>query len=107
MSETIVSISHLTHTYLASTPLAVNALVDANLVIERGTVTAIVGPNGAGKSTLLHFINALLVPKKYGQVNVLGTDTSQSNLDISALRRRGGSRCSRVATSWRPLSVLR
>lgn len=35
---------------------AVHALVDANLTIKRGKVTALVGDNGAGKSTLVRII---------------------------------------------------
>ena len=35
---------------------AVHALVDANLIVRRGRVTALVGDNGAGKSTLVRII---------------------------------------------------
>lgn len=37
----------------------VNALSDANIIIERGEFTAIIGPSGSGKSTLLQLIGGL------------------------------------------------
>lgn len=41
---------------------AVNALVDASTVLNRGEVKAIVGDNGAGKSTLLKILSGLIQP---------------------------------------------
>jgi len=90
MAEPLVNIQHLSHTYLAGTPLSVQALLDANLRVEHGSITAIVGPNGAGKSTLLHFINALVRPSRAGAVVIMGSDTSIPSLDVGALRRRVG-----------------
>lgn len=39
-----------------------NVLIDANLVLLRGEMVAIVAPSGAGKSTLLHLLAALDTP---------------------------------------------
>ncbi|MCE5258082.1 MAG: ATP-binding cassette domain-containing protein [Chloroflexi bacterium] len=90
MIDAVVRIQHLAHTYLAGTPLAAQALIDASLTVLHGSVTAVVGPNGAGKSTLLHFINALVRPASDDQVQVLGLDTHTPSLDIGVLRRRVG-----------------
>lgn len=90
MPETVVSIRHLAHTYLAGTPLAVQALSDVSLTVQRGSITAVVGPNGAGKSTLLHFINGLNRPTSPGEVLVLDWDTCNPSLDVGILRRRVG-----------------
>jgi ABC-type Mn2+/Zn2+ transport system ATPase subunit len=46
-------------------------LEDVSLVIEPGTLLAVVGPNGAGKSTLLKVMAGLLRPWR-GRVEVLG-----------------------------------
>ena len=37
-------------------------LVDANIILRKGEMTAIVAPSGAGKSTLLHVLAALDMP---------------------------------------------
>ncbi|PYT46817.1 MAG: hypothetical protein DMG44_19845, partial [Acidobacteria bacterium] len=37
-------------------------LVNANLILRRGEMVAIVAPSGAGKSTLLHLLAALDTP---------------------------------------------
>ncbi len=90
MSETIVAIKGLRHTYLAGTPLAAPALRGAELTLRRGEMAALIGPSGAGKSTLVHFVNGLLRPPVQGQVWVLGQDTGDPSCDLVALRRQVG-----------------
>lgn len=90
MDDPVVRIEHLSHTYMAGTPLSVQALRDVSLTVRAGTIAAVVGANGAGKSTLLHFLNALLRPLAPGRVQVLGTDTFSNDLDVGLLRRRVG-----------------
>jgi len=90
MSEEIVSVQGLDHTYLAGTPLATAALRGAELCVRRGEVAALVGPSGAGKSTLAHFLNGLLRPAARRQVVVFGQDTAEPSCDLVALRRRVG-----------------
>src|SRR5215469_1111640 len=41
---------------------SLSILVDANLILHRGEMVAIVAPSGAGKSTLLHLLAALDTP---------------------------------------------
>jgi lipoprotein-releasing system ATP-binding protein len=41
---------------------SIEVLVDANLILRRGEMVAIVAPSGAGKSTLLHLLAALDTP---------------------------------------------
>ena len=75
------AIGQFPQTALADSPLAVRglsatydgkpALLDVDMTVAPGALTAIVGPNGAGKSTLLK--SALgLVPRQSGTVTVWG-----------------------------------
>jgi manganese/zinc/iron transport system ATP- binding protein len=54
----------------------VAALIDINLEIKKGTLTAVIGPNGAGKST---FVKAILnlTPKTSGTVCFFGKSFDQ------------------------------
>lgn len=52
---------------------AVEALRDASVTIESGTITAVIGANGAGKSTLLNALSGL-VPLASGQILLDGQD---------------------------------
>ena len=72
---------------LADSPLAVRglsatydgkpALLDVDMTVAPGALTAIVGPNGAGKSTLLK--TALgLIPRQSGTITVFGEQVSGS-----------------------------
>ena len=59
--------------WLAEARHRVIALVDINLQIARGSLTAVVGPDGAGKTTLLRLAAGLLQPDA-GSIEVLGID---------------------------------
>ena len=59
-------------------------LEDASLVLERGSMTAIVGPNGGGKTTLARLILGLYRPRR-GRLLADGTPYDQ--LNIADLRR--------------------
>jgi ABC-type bacteriocin/lantibiotic exporter with double-glycine peptidase domain len=59
-------------------------LQDASLLLEPGSVTAIVGPNGGGKTTLARLILGLYRPQS-GRILADGTPYDQ--LDIRDLRR--------------------
>lgn len=66
----------------------VEALKDANVVIEEGDFVAIMGPSGSGKSTLMNMIGALDVPTS-GEVSVGGTEISTlSEDDLAVLRSK-------------------
>ena len=69
------------------------ALDDAELVLEPGTVTALVGPSGCGKSTLLRIIAGLEAATS-GTVDIDGEDPGQ-------LRRRG-----EIAVAFQDASLL-
>ena len=51
--------------------MTVNAVVDVNLAINKGSFIAIVGPSGSGKTTLLSMLGGLLTPTT-GTIEVNG-----------------------------------
>ncbi len=90
MSDVLVRIQNLAHTYLPGTPLETVALLDAHLTIQQGSINALIGPSGAGKSTLVHYVNTLLRPSQPGRVIVLGQDTASESCDLNRIRRDVG-----------------
>lgn len=71
-----------------------NALVDINLSIPGGEVTAVIGPSGCGKSTLLRCFNRMndmLEGCRYsGSIMLHDFNILDSATDVTALRRRVG-----------------
>jgi ABC-type multidrug transport system ATPase subunit len=61
----------------------VTALVDVDLTVSAGTLTALLGPNGAGKTTLVRIIATLTRPDA-GQVRVFGYDVVQQAGQVRA-----------------------
>ena len=67
--------------------LKVEALVNADIKIERGDFVSIVGASGSGKSTLLHLIGCLDNPTS-GKLFIEGVDVSKLDPDRLARIRR-------------------
>ena len=66
----------------------VNALVEANLTVEAGTLVAVMGPSGSGKTTLLSLAGGLDHPSA-GEVLVDGTPLGSLSVgQLASLRRR-------------------
>ena len=51
----------------------INALIDFNIQIKRGSIHGLLGPNGAGKSTFINILGGL-VKKNTGTVTICGID---------------------------------
>jgi len=62
----------------------VDALIDFNLKIEKGTIHGLLGPNGAGKSTFINILGGL-VKKNSGDVNICGIDIDK-NIKLSKFK---------------------
>lgn len=90
MSELLVAIRALSHTYLAGTPLETQALTRVNLIVQPAEIVALVGPGGAGKSTLAHYVNGLHRPSQTGQALILGQDTASPEYELGRLRQGVG-----------------
>ncbi|MGL6106653.1 ABC transporter ATP-binding protein [Romboutsia sp.] len=68
--------------------IAVNALKNANLKINKGEFVAIVGPSGSGKSTFLHLVGGLERPNN-GTIKVDGKDICcLSDKELAKYRRQ-------------------
>ena len=57
--------------------------------IRKGEKVVIIGPSGSGKSTFLRCLNLLEVPTS-GHIIFEGTDLTDKNTDINAIRRKLG-----------------
>lgn len=79
----------LGYTYLAGTPLAVQALDGVNLEVCVGESVALLGATGSGKSTLLQHLAGLLDPHD-GRVFVAGKDVHARQTDRRFLREQIG-----------------
>jgi ABC-type branched-subunit amino acid transport system ATPase component len=81
---------------------AVQALQDANLTVERHSITALIGPNGSGKTTLFNVVTGYLRADS-GQIRFDGHDVTSAK--PSVLYRRGLSRTFQQARVFADLTV--
>jgi putative ABC transport system ATP-binding protein len=78
---------NLTMTYRVGR-LAIQAVHDINLKVNRGEFVAVIGPSGCGKSTLLHMMGGLLRPSG-GSILIDGIDISKlADSERTILRRK-------------------
>jgi ABC-2 type transport system ATP-binding protein len=73
MPDDAVVVRALNKIYRAKSGAAVQALIDIDLAIPRGSLYGLLGPNGAGKSTLINIL-AQLVIKTSGTAAIWGLD---------------------------------
>ena len=62
-----IQAKHLNKTYNKKKLKPVNALIDFNIEIPKGSIYGLLGPNGAGKSTFINILGGL-VKKDSGKV---------------------------------------
>lgn len=70
------------------------ALLDVDLDIAEGRITALIGPSGCGKSTLLRSFNRINDRLDYvritGSIEILGQDIFSPSVELVQLRKRVG-----------------
>lgn len=82
----IIELRNLSKTYRHAS-VAVHALTDINLSIEKEDFACVAGPSGSGKSTLLHLAGTLDTPSG-GQVIINDRETGGFSRTAAALFRR-------------------
>ncbi|MBJ8497733.1 ATP-binding cassette domain-containing protein [Acinetobacter oleivorans] len=77
--KVVVQVKKLFMTFKAESKKSadISAIIDLNMQINKGELTALVGPDGSGKTTLLRLI-AGLYKATSGSLNVLGIDVSKN-----------------------------
>jgi ABC-type branched-subunit amino acid transport system ATPase component len=81
----------------------VAALSDVSVVVERGTVHALIGPNGSGKTTFINVVTGIYEPTA-GRVELDGT--SLEGFSAASRNRRGLARTFQNLQLWRRMTVL-
>jgi ABC-type nitrate/sulfonate/bicarbonate transport system ATPase subunit len=71
MSERILELKHVQHTYTNKSK-SVQVLSDISLHVDKGEFVSIVGPSGSGKTTLFQIIGGLITPSS-GEVWLEGS----------------------------------
>lgn len=81
----------------------IQAVNNASLEIEKGSITGLIGPNGAGKTTLFNIIAGNLTPSK-GQIFLEGNNITA--LPSYKLFNKGVLRTFQIAHEFSKMSVL-
>lgn len=80
------------------------AVNGANLIVEKGQITAVIGPNGAGKTTLFNLITGQL---QSDSGSIVFNEESINNLPPYKICRRGIARSFQIANIFPRLPVFR
>ena len=64
-----IQAKQLNKTYNRKNSKPVDALIDFNIDIPRGSIYGLLGPNGAGKSTFINILGGL-VKKNSGEISI-------------------------------------
>ncbi|MDQ1373774.1 MAG: branched-chain amino acid transport system ATP-binding protein livM, partial [Actinomycetota bacterium] len=79
------------------------ALSDVDIVVQPGTVHALIGPNGSGKSTFVNVVTGLYKPTQ-GRIDVKGAEMNE--LTPYQRNRAGVARTFQNLQVWRRMSVV-
>lgn len=86
-----ITFKQVEYIYSPNTPFSFSALKNVNLIIEKGTFTAVIGHTGSGKSTLIQHLNALLLPTN-GTVSIdnISISVESKPTSLKPLRQKVG-----------------
>ena len=62
----MITVSHLSKTYINPDGSQLTVLKDINCEIQPGEVISLIGPSGTGKSTFLRALNLMKTERRYG-----------------------------------------
>ena len=85
----MITISHLSKTFVNPDGSVIKVLTDVNCEIKRGEVISIIGPSGTGKSTLLRALN-LLDPPTGGSIIFDGENILEKHYPVHRMRQKMG-----------------
>lgn len=85
----MITVRHLTKSYVNSDGKTVQVLRDVNCEIASGEVISIIGPSGTGKSTFLRALN-LLDPPTSGEILFDGQNILERGYNLNKMRERVG-----------------
>ena len=85
----MISIRHLSKTFVNPDGSHLDVLKDVSCEIQKGEVIGIIGPSGCGKSTLLRTINLMTQPTS-GEILFEGENIAAKGYPINKLRQRMG-----------------
>ncbi|MBQ7259387.1 MAG: amino acid ABC transporter ATP-binding protein [Paludibacteraceae bacterium] len=85
----MITINHLSKTFINPDGSSLTVLKDVNCTIEKGEVISIIGPSGTGKSTFLRAIN-MLEPPTTGEIWFNGENITVPGYPLDKMRRKMG-----------------
>ncbi len=85
----MIEATDLTKIYNSGKTNEVRALVEANVTVEDGKITAFMGSSGCGKTTLMSLLGLLLTPTK-GRISLDGRDVTRFSDYWKTIARREG-----------------
>lgn len=85
----MITVSHLSKSYILPDGKSIQVLKDVNCEINPGDVISIIGPSGTGKSTFLRALN-LLDPPSGGSIIYNGEDILKRGYPVHKMRQKVG-----------------
>lgn len=86
MSDVVIEVQHLSHTFRFSSGMMITAVQDLSFQIRRGEIFGLVGESGSGKSTVARCMMGIYQPTQ-GKIFYEGINTCDKRLDRHSKKR--------------------